>query len=208
MTETTYHHRWVPGSGARTFLLLHGTGGDETDLLSLGPLLDPTASWLSPRGDVLEHGAARFFRRLAEGVFDEADLRRAAAKLTTFIRDSAAAYHFDAAQLTAVGFSNGANIAAAVMLLHPGVIPSAILLRAMVPLVPAVPPSLSGSRVFLAAGRTDPIVPGANTEALAAAFRDAGAAVTLHWSAAGHNLTRGDVDAASLWLRAASAAPS
>lgn len=195
-------HRWEPREGAtRTLLLLHGTGGDEDDLIPLGDLLDPAANLLSPRGPVLEHGMPRFFRRLAEGVFDLDDLRARTHQLADFVGDAAAHHGFDPAGVTAVGFSNGANIAASMLLLRPEVLRSAVLLRAMVPLEPEAPPALTGTRVFLAAGQHDPIIPGANTERLAGMLRGYGADVTLVWFPVGHQLTRADVDAAKGWLR-------
>ena len=184
----------------RTLLLLHGTGGDEHDLLPLGAALAPGARLLSPRGQVLEHGMPRFFRRLAEGVFDEGDVIRRAGELATFVREAATTYGFDPARTVAVGFSNGANIAAATLLLHGAMMGGAALLRAMVPLVPAAPASLAGTNILLAEGRVDPIVPAANAERLASQLRAAGADVTLHWAPAGHSLTQGDVDVARAWL--------
>ncbi len=196
-----FTHRWEPREGAeRTLLLLHGTGGDENDLIPLGDLIDPSANLLSPRGPVMENGMPRFFRRLAEGVFDLDDLRARTHQLADFIAAAATHYGFDPAGLTAVGFSNGANIAAAVMLLRPEAIRSAILLRAMVPLEPDSPPDLMGARVFLAAGREDPIIPAANTERLARMLAGFGAEMSLEWFPVGHQLTRDDVDAAKAWL--------
>jgi phospholipase/carboxylesterase/glyoxalase family protein len=195
-------HRFVPGADptAPILLLLHGTGGDEDDLLGLGKLLLPDAGLLSPRGKVLENGAPRFFRRLAAGVFDEADLIARTAELAKFVRDAAAAYELDAARVIAVGFSNGANIAAAMLLLHPDVLRAAVLFRAMVPLEPPTMPDLSGVPVYLSAGRFDTMIPPANTEQLAAMLREAGADVTLAWTPQGHNLTPDEVDAARRWL--------
>lgn len=193
-------HRFVRGESSRTLLLLHGTGGNERDLIPLGRSLDPEAALLSPRGQVLEHGMPRFFRRLAEGVFDIDDLVYRSGELASFIRDAAEAYGFDAGQLTAAGFSNGANIAAAILLLHPGVLRSAVLFRAMVPLEPETRPDLRGTAVFLAAGRADPMVPAAGTERLAALLRDGGATVTLTWQPGGHALTRDDVEEARRWM--------
>jgi predicted esterase len=196
-------HRWEPRDGAsRTLLLLHGTGGDENDLIPLGDMIDPAANLLSPRGPVLENGMPRFFRRLAEGVFDLDDLRARARQLATFIEAASAEYGFDRAGLTALGFSNGANIAGAVMLLHPEALRSAILLRAMVPLTPDAKPDLHGARVYVGAGEADPIIPPAESERLASMLRDYGATVTMDWLPVGHQLSRGDVDGARAWLRA------
>lgn len=199
-----FTHRFVPAQKSpppRVLLLLHGTGGDENDLLPLGGELDPGAALLSPRGNVLENGMPRFFRRLAEGVFDEADIIRRANELADFAVAAAARYEFDPRRVTAVGYSNGANIAAAVLLLRPEVLACAILLRAMVPLVPAQPPDLAHARILISSGAHDPIVPVENAERLAAMLREAGAKVTLRFEAAGHPLAPGDIAAAKEWLR-------
>lgn len=195
-------HRWEPREGAeRTLLLLHGTGGNEDDLIPLGDLIDPAANLLSPRGQVLEHGMPRFFRRLAEGVFDLEDLRARTHALAGFIDGASREYGFDPAGLTAIGFSNGANIAASVLLLRPEALRQAVLMRAMVPLEPDVAPALAGTRVLLTAGRMDPIIPPANTERLAGMLGEFGAEVRLDWFPVGHQLTREDVDAAREWTR-------
>lgn len=195
-------HQFVPGQSPRTLLLLHGTGGNETDLLSLGHALDPAAAVLSPRGQVLENGMPRFFRRLAEGVFDEADIVRRAQELADFIDRSAEQYQFDRQKLIAVGYSNGANIASAILLLHPGTIPAAALWRAMVPLVPNELPNLQKTPVFIAAGEHDPIIPPENVRRLTALLERAGADVTLQFENAGHNLTSETLTATQRWLAA------
>ena len=195
-------HRFVPPDAPDqpTLLLLHGTGGDEDDLLELGKLLWPGAALLSPRGKVLEHGAPRFFRRLAMGVFDEADLVRQTRDLAAFVSAAATAYELDPRRIVAVGFSNGANIGASLLLLHPGVLRAAVLLRAMVPIEPAQHPALNGVPIYIAAGRFDPMIPIANVERLAAMFTDAGADVRLAWDDQGHNLSPDEIDAARRWL--------
>ncbi|HEY6194311.1 MAG TPA: alpha/beta hydrolase [Candidatus Eisenbacteria bacterium] len=198
-------HRFEPaleGAGDGTLLLLHGTGGNENDLLPLGRAIAPNAALLSPRGQVLEHGMARFFRRLAEGVFDHDDLVARSHALAEFVLESAARYRFDPAGVVALGFSNGANIAAAVMLLRPEILAGAVLLRAMVPFVPEKLPDLSGRRVLVAAGKTDPVVAPRASEELAELLRGAGAEVTLHWSQGGHVLERSDLAAAAAWWQA------
>ncbi|MGH7653432.1 MAG: alpha/beta hydrolase [Gemmatimonadaceae bacterium] len=200
MTTSAFVHVWKAGRSARTLLLLHGTGGDENDLVPLAGMLDPDAAILSPRGKILEQGAPRFFKRLAMGVFDLDDLRLRTNELADFVAAAAAEYGFDPAQVVAAGFSNGANIAAAMMLLRPESLERAILFRAMVPLEPDPRPDLTARSVFLSAGRTDTMVPGENTERLAALLRDCGAAVELQWSPGGHGLTPGDISAAASWF--------
>ncbi|KQQ24291.1 hydrolase [Methylobacterium sp. Leaf123] len=193
-------HRFEPGTdgNAPPLLLLHGTGGDENDLLSLGRALSPGSALLSPRGPVLENGMPRFFRRLAEGVFDEADVRRRAGDLAAFVAQTRAAYGLAAP--VAVGFSNGANIAAATLLLHPEVLAGAVLLRAMVPLAENPPADLAGRPVLLLSGALDPIVPAENAERLAARLQQAGAAVTHTVNPAGHGLSQADLTASGAWL--------
>ncbi len=195
-------HRFVPGrSGLPPLLLLHGTGGNEDDLVSLGHSLLPDAPLLSPRGQVLEHGMPRFFRRLSEGVFDVDDLRRRSGELARFV--AAARESYDLARPpVAVGFSNGANIGAALLLLHPGTLAGAVLLRPMVPLRPEPLPDLAGTPVLVLAGSGDPIVTVDQSEALASLLRDSGADVTMHWVPGGHRLTREDLAAASRWIPA------
>jgi predicted esterase len=201
--QLDFTHRFIRGGARRTLLVLHGTGGDENDLLPIAQMLDSEASVLSPRGKVLENGMPRFFRRLAEGVFDLEDLVLRARELADFVRRASEVYGFDVTQLTAVGFSNGANIAAAIMLLHPGTLRSGVLFRAMVPLEPERRPDLAGTTVFLGAGRFDPIVPPENTQRLAALLTQAGADVTLAWQPTGHRLAREDVEQARRWLESA-----
>jgi predicted esterase len=196
-----FTHQWVPRAGAeRTLLLLHGTGGTEADLLSLGEMLDPTANLLSPRGQVLEHGMSRFFRRVAEGVFDLEDLHRRTDGLADFIETASHTYGFALPALVAVGFSNGANIAASLLLQRPATLQAAILLRAMVPYEPPAVPDLSAHRALLLSSTTDPIVPAAQPEQLAAILRRGGAAVTLTWVPGGHQLTRADLTTSREWL--------
>jgi len=202
VSALTFQHRYEPPEDASirgTLLLLHGTGGNENDLLPVGRAIAPGAGLLSPRGQVLEHGMPRFFRRLAEGVFDHEDLVARTHQLADFVAAAASHYAFDPALVTAVGFSNGANIAASMMLLRPATLAGAVLLRPMVPFVPETPPSLTGRRVLVAAGRTDPIVPAAQVEQLTAILREAGADTTLHWSPSGHTLDRADLTAALAW---------
>ena len=193
-------HEFVAGSSDRTLLLLHGTGGNEHDLIPLGRELDPAASLLSPRGKVLENGMPRFFRRLAEGVFDLDDLRKRTHELADFVITAGAQYKIDMAKITAVGYSNGANIAASMLLLRPEILSSAILFRAMVPLIPETQPNLSSVRVWIGAGTFDPIVPASETKQLTELLRGGGADVTIRFFQGGHELTHDDVQAAREWL--------
>lgn len=200
--NSAFEHRFVPATTdePRTLLLLHGTGGNEDDLLPLAQMLLPGGAILSPRGQVLEHGMPRFFRRLAEGVFDLDDLRARTAGLADFVSWAAGEYGFDPGQVTAIGFSNGANIAASLLLLRPATLAGAVLFRVMVPLEPETAPTLAGVRVMIGAGRNDPLVRPSEVERLALMLKTAGAAVSLHWEPSGHQLTPGDVTAARAWL--------
>jgi phospholipase/carboxylesterase len=202
MTTLSYHHRFIPGSdpSAPPLLLLHGTGGDENDLIPLGQKLSPGSALLSPRGDVLEQGMPRFFRRLAEGVFDLTEVAARAEALADFIASAAGHYRLDQKKLTAVGFSNGANIAASVLLLRPESLAGAILLRPMIVLQPKEVSDLSGKRILISSGKQDPIVPDDHPAGLAQLFRRAGASVTLRAQAAGHSLVPADVSDAQKFL--------
>ncbi|SEM48158.1 alpha/beta hydrolase [Bradyrhizobium sp. OK095] len=200
MTESTFIHRFEPATntGSHPLLLLHGTGGDENDLLGLGKMISPGAALLSPRGRVLEHGMPRFFRRLAEGVLDEEDVRKRAAELGDFVTDARQRYGIAAP--VAVGFSNGANIAAALLLLKPDALAGAILLRAMVPLSDPPKANLAGKPILLLSGQGDPIVPASNSAHLAALLSQAGASVTHKVLPAGHQLSQADVTLARNWI--------
>jgi len=202
--NTPFVHQFIPGQAddAPTLLLLHGTGGDEHDLLDLGRALYPQAALLSPRGQVLENGMPRFFRRLAEGVFDLDDLRRRTHDLAAFVAEASATYRFDPQRVIAVGYSNGANIAASLLLLRPEVLAGAVLFHAMVPIVPAELPDLRGVPVFMGAGQFDTLIPPQQTEQLARLLQQAGADVTLHWERGSHALNRSEVHAATTWLQA------
>ncbi|MGY3239524.1 phospholipase/carboxylesterase [Bradyrhizobium sp. USDA 4448] len=197
---TDFIHRFEPATsaGSPPLLLLHGTGGDENDLLGLGKMISPGSALLSPRGRVLEHGMPRFFRRLAEGVFDEDDLRRRTVELGEFIAHSRERYCIPAP--IAVGFSNGANIAAALLLLQPDVLAGAILLRAMVPFSEPTRAGLNGEPVLLLSGQADPIVPASNSAKLAALLSEAGARVDHKVLPAGHQLSQADVTLARSWI--------
>jgi phospholipase/carboxylesterase len=198
--QPDFIHEFVPGTSERTLLLLHGTGGNERDLIPLGRELDPSAALLSPRGKVLENGMPRFFRRLAEGVFDLEDLKIRTNELADFVAAATQHYGFASDNVIAVGYSNGANIAASMLLLRPEILRGAVLFRAMVPLVPENLPDLSSVLVWIGAGSEDPIIPASETQRLVELLRGAGADVTLRFFNAGHGLTSSDVETARQWL--------
>lgn len=202
MKDLGYVHQYVPATDSSpvTLLMLHGTGGDEHDLLPLGRALEPRAAMLSPRGKVLENGMPRFFRRLAEGVFDQEDLAARTDELAQFIDDASNAYHLDRARVVAVGFSNGANIAGSLLLRRGAVLHAAVLLSPMVPFEPRERPDLRNVKIFIGAGRRDPIVPVRQVEELGALFASAKAEVTTHWHSGGHTITNDELEAARTWI--------
>jgi phospholipase/carboxylesterase len=195
-------HRFRPAApGIRdTLLVLHGTGGNEDDLIGIAQTVAPGAAVISPRGKVLEGGAPRFFRRRAEGVFDPAEVRAGGEELAGFIRAAARRYELDAGRIFALGYSNGANVASTVMLIDPDVIHSAVLLRPMLVFEPEEKADLKGKAVLLSAGRVDPIVPVDSVEKLARLLEDRGAEVTLNWQLGGHNLVPSEMKEAAEWL--------
>jgi predicted esterase len=201
MTDLGHVHQFIPSTDDDvTLLMLHGTGGDENDLIPLARALRPTAAVLSPRGNVLEHGMPRFFRRLAEGVFDLVDLEHRTDDLAAFIDGAVKHYGIDRERIVAVGFSNGANIAGSLLLRRPGAIRAAALLSPMVPFEPTTRPDLAGTRVFIGAGRSDPIVPIVQVDRLTQLLRDASADVTVHLHPGGHTITNDELAAARQWI--------
>src|SRR5258708_8551807 len=202
MSVRDFIHKYQPGANitSPTLLLLHGTGGDEQSLVELGSHLLPGAALLSPRGKVLENGNPRFFRRLAEGVFDIEDLKLRTHELADFIEAAAIEYQFDLNSVVAVGYSNGANIAASLLLLRPAVLGKAVLFLAMLPLDVEQKPDLTRHQVMIAAGKNDSLLPRASVERLATILKASGAEVTLLWQPTGHQLTQNDVDSAYQWL--------
>lgn len=200
MTDLGFIHRFIPATqpGRPPLLLLHGTGGDENDLIALGAKLSPGAALLSPRGKVLENGMPRFFRRLAEGVFDLEDLKARTAELGDFIAAARKAYGIDAP--VAVGFSNGANIAASLLLTRPETLAGAVLLRALLPFEPAASPDLASKPVLLLSGSNDTMISVAGRERLAAVLQAAGADLVYKVLPTGHNLTQNDLTLAADWL--------
>jgi phospholipase/carboxylesterase len=199
-TELSFIHRIKPATepGKPPILLLHGTGGNEDDLLSLGSMIAPGSALLSPRGKVLEGGMPRFFRRLREGIFDEEDVRRRANELADFIAQARESYNLAAP--IAVGFSNGANIAAAVLQLRPEALAGATLLRAMVPLQDPPAADLTGKPVLIVSGASDPIVPADNAKRLASLLQTAGATVEHRVLPTGHGLSQTDVALTKAWI--------
>jgi predicted esterase len=200
MTDLGFEHVFEPGTSGWTLLLLHGTGGDEHDLVPLGRQLAPGAALLSPRGKVSENGAPRFFRRLAIGQLDIPDLLARTDELAAFLAAAAAAHGLDAQRVVALGFSNGANIAASLLLRRPQVLRGAALLRPMLPYEPQEQPRLTGTDVLVDAGEHDPYVTPDETRRLAEVLTAAGANVTLHLEpGAGHNLTQSDLAQIARW---------
>lgn len=188
-------------SNKPTFLLLHGTGGNELDLLPLAGRIDEDASILSVRGNVLENGMPRFFKRLAEGVFDEEDLIFRTKELNEFLDEASVKYGFDRDNITAIGYSNGANIAASLLFHYQNSLKGAILHHPMVPRRGVKIPDLSGKSVFIAAGTNDPICSPSESLELQELLENANAKVELHWENRGHQLTATEVEAASKWYK-------
>lgn len=195
-----FRHIIEKGSGLRVWVLFHGTGGTETDLIPIARRIDPAGTVFGIRGNVLENGMPRFFRRLAEGVFDEADIRRQSAALAAFLKEAYAANGFDAADCVALGYSNGANIISAINFLHPGLFGASVLLRPMVPVKPEATSGLEASRVLLLDGAWDPLSPPGEPERLMEAYRGMGANPDRASIQAGHNLTAQDLDTITAWL--------
>ncbi|MDE5054703.1 alpha/beta hydrolase [Niallia taxi] len=184
-----------------TLLLLHGTGGTELDLLPLAGIIDDQASVLSVRGNVLENGMPRFFRRLAEGIFDEEDLVARTSELNSFLDEAAAKYEFDRHNIVAIGYSNGANIAASLLFHNKDALKGAILHHSMVPRRGIDLPDLAGKSVFITAGTNDPICSPLESGELESLLQNANANVEIHWENRGHSLTPTEVEAASEWYK-------
>lgn len=204
MRDLGFVHKFVPPTGGSqlTLLLLHGTGGNESDLIHLGHELSPGAALLSPRGNVLENGMPRFFKRMGEGIFDLNDLADQTHNLAVFTREASKAYGFPLGRVVAVGYSNGANIAGSTLILHPETLAGAVLFRPMVPFVPDAMPQLSGKPILILAGSRDSIVPKEETERLAGLLKRAGADLTLNWADATHGITGDEVGTGKEWLAA------
>lgn len=196
-----YRYEPTVQSGVPVVLALHGTGGDEHDLVPVARTIAPGCGVLSLRGPVLEQGMPRFFRRLAEGVFDEEDLARRTAELGDFLAAAAAHHGFDASRLVAIGYSNGANIAASLLLTRPQALTGAVLFRPMVPFEPLAVPDLTGRAILVSAGERDPFIPRPLTARLAQLLTAGGADVTTRWYSGGHALSGREIEEAAEWFR-------
>jgi phospholipase/carboxylesterase len=204
-TELGFIHRFIPTNSKSkqtdlTILLLHGTGGNEEDLIPFGKELASNASILSVRGKVLENGMPRFFRRIKEGVFDLEDLNLRTNELADFILNSSSIYEYDLERIIAVGFSNGANIGASLLLRRPEILTGAILFRSMVPFIRKVLPDLSKKHILLSEGLHDPIISRGEAEKLLRLLTSTHSDATLEWQDSGHNLVQQDIVASRRWL--------
>ncbi len=197
----TFEHRFDPATGLdpRVALVLHGTGGDENSLVPFAQNLMPGAAILSLRGRILENGMPRFFRRFGEGVFDYENIREEADAMAKFLTEVATGYRFELSQITAIGYSNGANMAWSTLLRHPSTMSELVLFRPMITLTEETP-SLTGKRIFVSAGVNDLMVGEAGTLALVDQMKELGADVTLNWHPGGHELARPELEAAAAWL--------
>ncbi len=204
MTSLSFRHIHQPGVSPDgiTLILLHGTGGDEKDLLPMGSELGPGAALLSPRGQVTENGALRFFRRSVVGALDLEDWRVRTHQLADFILEASQVYRFTPGRAIAVGLSNGANIATGLLLLRPEVLAGAILLRPMFVTEIHPQPNLQGKTILIQAGATDPLLRPGDTGRLRDQFSSAGAQVTVHLQEAGHHLVPNDLTQSREWLKA------
>ena len=203
-----HHHQPATTPGAPDLFLFHGTGGDETQFLGLAGQILPGAGLVAPRGDVSEGGAARFFRRLAEGRYDMADLARATEKMRAFVagKRSAAGADVTRPKTLGLGYSNGANILAATVFADPTLFDAVVLMHPLIPFEPEIAPGMAGRLVLITAGRHDPICPPALTERLAENLRAAGAAVETVWHPGGHEIRDAEIQATAAFLRAAAVA--
>lgn len=202
--DLDFVHKYLPASGsppAETLLLFHGTGGDEESMIQIGQMVSQDAGLLSPRGKVLENGMPRFFRRLSEGVFDQEDLKLRTKELAVFINSASNEYGFDLSNLSALGYSNGANIISSLILTYPGLFKKAVLFHPMIPFIPDSMPDLSGTRILITAGTNDPIVIAEESEGLMKLFKDSGAWTEIIWLNNGHSLMREEIDRAKIFLQ-------
>jgi len=196
-----WRHEFVPGDAALpSLLMLHGTGGDEREMVALGRSLAPGAAILAPRGRVSEGGMARFFSRAPDDPFRFPDIEERIDELAALVRAALIEFELGGRPVYAVGYSNGANAATALMIRHPGLIDGAVLMRGLLPMPASRDLDLSGARALVAGGTADAMIPEEMARDLVATLRARGADVTEHWSARGHGLGQDDLDAASAWL--------
>lgn len=198
----THHHIYIENDKTQpVFLLLHGTGGTEEDLIPLARTINPQASILSVRGNVSENGMNRFFRRLAMGVFDEEDLESRTKELYQFVNEAAVEYEFDRKNVVALGYSNGANIAASMLYFFNDAYRAALLLHPMVPFHNRDMVELNQLPIFIGAGTNDPICPPDETHGLTNKIEAKNGNVTTFWGNAGHSLTKDEVEHALSWYQ-------
>ncbi|MET0979630.1 MAG: alpha/beta hydrolase [Candidatus Saccharimonadales bacterium] len=190
------------GTNKRTLLLLHGVGGNENDMSQVGQLIDPDASRISPKGKVVINGYARYFTRRDDASFNPTEVDHETNDLARFIDAAQEQHHLTDSQLIAVGYSNGANMIASLLAKHPTLIKKAILFRGMLPVIFSEHPDLNGVDILLVNGKDDSIMDKARVTQLSAFLTDHGATVSLHWIAAGHQLTSEDIALAVQWLAA------
>jgi phospholipase/carboxylesterase len=201
-----FEHVYEQGTNGFTILALHGTGGNEHDLIQMAKSVAPQSSILSPRGKVIEGtDHHRFFRRIAEGVFDIDDLKFRTHELADFVTAASEHYGFDKNNLYALGFSNGANIASSLFLLCPEVLAGGVLLRGMLPLDPdkdeiEMLPDLRGKHILLSNGTRDPIIPLDNAKKLVSLYKQLGATITHELNPASHGLIKSDIEVMQKWF--------
>ncbi|KKB74989.1 MULTISPECIES: alpha/beta hydrolase [Bacillus] len=193
------NHIFERGQSDVTLLLLHGTGGNEHDLLPIGRMVDPDANLLGVRGNVLENGMPRFFKRLREGVFDLEDLFERTEELKAFLDQAAKELEFARDKVVAIGYSNGANIAGSLLFRHGQALKGAILHHPMVPFRNTALPDMTGVPIYIGAGKMDPLCPPDETKELESLFKKAGADVSLYWEDGGHQLTHREIEQAKSW---------
>lgn len=199
MADHGYVHKLKAGQpGNPIFFVFHGTGGDENQFFTFGTQLLPEATVVSPRGDVSEHGAARFFKRTGEGVYDMADLSRATKKMAGFVK--VLAEEHQASEIIGLGYSNGANILANV-LIENGLFDKAILMHPLIPFRPKDNAALAGRTVLITAGERDPICPAPQTQALADYFKAQGTATDIEWHAGGHDIRQNEISAIERFIK-------
>ena len=194
-------HIYIKGQSNRTLILFHGTGGSENDLIGIGQAIDAKANILSVRGNVSEHGMARYFRRIKEGVFDEKDLTFRTHELYEFLIEASNTYDFDLNNLVGFGYSNGANILSSLIFHYPNLFQGAVLSHPMIPYKSFDVPRLEGLRIFIGAGENDPLVQISETQALKDLYVSNKADVTMYMGQQGHRLSQVELDQVISWYQ-------